>query len=82
MTFADFVEEDIQSELDNIEDYVIMIPVQTVPLYKMRQKSYIANKLDPVDLKQRTTLHISGASNRQISKTLGIYYHINFLFPV
>ncbi len=32
----------------------------------------MANKLDPMDLKQIITLHIDGVSNRQIGKTLGI----------
>lgn len=32
----------------------------------------MANKLDPMDLKQIITLHIDGVSNRQIGKTLSI----------
>ena len=32
----------------------------------------MANKLDPMDLKQIITLHLDGVSNRQIGKTLGI----------
>lgn len=33
----------------------------------------MANKLDPMDLKQILTLHIDGYSNRQIGSVLGIY---------
>lgn len=32
----------------------------------------MANKLDPMDLKQIITLHLDGVSNRKIEKTLGI----------
>ena len=32
----------------------------------------MANKLDPMDLKQIITLHLTGYSNRKIGSTLGI----------
>lgn len=32
----------------------------------------MANKLDPMDLKQIITLHLDGASNRRIASVLGI----------
>jgi biotin operon repressor len=32
----------------------------------------MANKLDPMDLKQIITLHLDGVSNRKIGSTLGI----------
>ncbi|MBK3518275.1 helix-turn-helix domain-containing protein [Carboxylicivirga marina] len=32
----------------------------------------MANKLDPMDLKQIITLHLDGVSNRKIEKTIGI----------
>jgi transposase len=31
----------------------------------------MANKLDPMDLKQLISLHLDGYSNRRIAKTLG-----------
>ncbi|WP_430613191.1 terminase gpP N-terminus-related DNA-binding protein [Flavobacterium sp. JP2137] len=46
----------------------------------------MANKLDPMDLKQIITLHLDSYSNRKIAHTLGIshntvnnycgYYHV------
>ncbi|WP_342663075.1 helix-turn-helix domain-containing protein, partial [Flexithrix dorotheae] len=37
-----------------------------------KKDSDMANKLDPMDLKQIITLHLDGLSNRKIGKTLGI----------
>lgn len=33
----------------------------------------MANKFDPMDLKQIITLHLNGYSNRKIGSTLGIF---------
>jgi hypothetical protein len=36
----------------------------------------MANKLDPMDLKQFKSLHLDGYSNRRIAKTLGFSHNI------
>jgi hypothetical protein len=40
----------------------------------------MANKLDPMDLKQLISLHLEGYNNRRIAKTLSFSHNINVYF--